>query len=360
MKMTYRTKRKIQRIANITTVTVVTVLILWIISAVWLQRYVVYSRDGASVDMSRQISDRPGNPAVKPEAKGGVSIYYNEGSDAIELTSEMQKINGYYISYDDLSKRMDDVWKDLDNVKAGTSVMIELKGGYGTFYYSSKLAEATPSASVDQEQVDALITELKNRGFYVIGKFSAFRDYTFGNSHVSSGLYMLSRAGLWLDAGGCFWMNPTDPTVLNWVISITNEIKNLGFHEVMLADFAFPNSDKYIYNGDKDAALLEAQQVIMEKCQSEYFTVSFGVNNSNFALPEGRSRMYLENVDAQNAENVYNQSQILDPATRLVFVCSTNDTRFDSYSVLRPLSVSEEIEALKAERAKQEKLTNGT
>lgn len=326
-------------------------IVVWLISALWLQRYVIYSRDGASVDLSRPISEDDGVKAVKPQAAGSISIYYNEGSDAVELTSELYPITGYYISYDDLSKHMPEVWENMKHVKSGSTVMIELKGGYGTFYYSSKLADATPSASVDTPQVDALIDECKAKGIYLIGRISAFRDYMFGNTHVSSGLYMLSHAGLWLDPGGCFWLNPLDMSAQNWITAVANEVKNLGFNEVMLGDFTFPNSDKYIFNEDKEAALLTALDMFMKNIQSDYFTVSFGVSSAAFPLPEGRSRIYIESSDAANVQKIYNQAEFENKDARLVFLAATNDSRYTGYAVLRPLSCAPEVEARKNEMA---------
>lgn len=351
MSMTYRTRRRLQRWGNAAMVVTILFIVIWLISALWLQRYVIYSREGASVDLSRPISESDGVSAVKPQAAGSISIYYNEGSDAVELTSELYPVTGYYISYDDLSKRMPEVWENLKHVKSGSTVMIELKGGYGTFYYSSKLAEATPSASVDTPQVDALIDECRAKGIYTIGRISAFRDYMFGNVHVSSGLYMLSRAGLWMDPGGCFWMNPLDSTAQNWICAIANEIKNLGFNEIMLGDFTFPNSDQYIFSEDKETALLTALDVFMKNIQSDYFTVSFGVSSSAFPLPEGRSRIYIESVDASNAQKIYDQADFENKDARLVFLAATNDSRYASFSVLRPLSCAPEVEARKNEMA---------
>ena len=43
------------------------------------------------------------------------------------------------------------------------------------------------------------------------------------------------------------------------------------------------------------------------------------------------------------------QTKFEEKEIRLVFLCETGDTRFDSYSVLRSLEVAEEVEARKAE-----------
>ena len=51
--------------------------------------------------------------------------------------------------------------------------------------------------------------------------------------------------------------------------------------------------------------------------------------------------MYLTGVEAQNVGAVIAQSKIENPEIHIVFLVDTNDTRYDEYGVLRPLSASE-------------------
>ena len=189
-----------------------------------------------------------------------------------------------------------------------------------------------------------------NKKFYTIARVCSLRDWNFGNEHVTCGLYMLSRAGLWLDQG-YFWLDPTNATTISWITSVVLELKEMGFNEVMLADFRFPNSDQYIFNGDKDAALQDAASKLMGTCGGSDFTLSFGVSDPTFPLPDGRCRMYLEDVDAANVEAKAALVKVPDIKAQLVFMAATNDTRFDSYSVIRSLNAAEILEAQKAEAA---------
>ena len=63
-------------------------------------------------------------------------------------------------------------------------------------------------------------------------------------------------------------------------------------------------------------------------------------SDTAFPLPEGRTRIYLESVSAKNVGAVAAQVNIDDPQVRIVFVSNTNDTRFDEYSVMRPISMN--------------------
>ena len=358
MKMTYHTRRRLQRIGVVALVLLVVLLVVWFCSVIWLQRYVVYSDEGAKVDFELGDAGFGGVVATKPQAQGGVSIYYNEGSDAIQISKELSPINGYYVDYNSILKEMDTVEENLNLIPSGTPVLVELKSGYGVFFYSTKIAGAVTSNSiatqVGLDRVDNFIQKLKDKGCYMIAKISAFQDWEYGNNNVTSGLYMTSRAGLWLDSEGCFWLDPASAGVQAWITSAVLELKNMGFHEVMLSNFRFPTSDAYIYSGDKTAALQTAMQNLLTSTASDggTFTLSFGTNDPTLSLIEGaRSRIYFENIDAANVETVVSQSTVADKASQIVFLAKTNDTRFDSYSVLRPLTAAKTLEAQKADQA---------
>lgn len=351
MSIPYRTRRVLNRLGLVLMIFLLVGVIAWLCWVVWLERYVVYTADGASLDFEHSSQDIIGEVATPPVAQQKISIYYNEGSDALDTGNELTQINGYYISSNMLQNDINGVLGKLERLPAGTPVMINMKGPYGSFFYPSHLDGAVHSASTDVNAVAALVDTLMNKKFYTIARVCSLRDWNFGNEHVTCGLYMLSRAGLWLDQEGYFWLDPTNATTISWITSVVLELKEMGFNEVMLADFRFPNSDQYIFNGDKDAALQDAASKLMGTCGGSDFTLSFGVADPAFKLPEGRCRMYLEDVDAANVEAKAALVKVPDIKAQLVFMAATNDTRFDSYSVIRSLNAAEILEAQKAEAA---------
>ena len=354
MKIPYRTRRTINRIGFVSLMLLMALAVFWFCWVIFAQRYVVYTRDGAVLDLSYSSNDLFGEVAMPPQADEEVSIYYNEGDTSIELGNALTQRDGYYITADDLTKNLGTVWSNIERLPMGSTVMIDLKGGYGSFYYSTNLSDGIRSQSVATASVDELIKLMQQRGFYTIARVSAFRDYNYGLNHVPNGLYMSNRKGLWADAGGCYWLDPTNAATLNWVASVVLEVKALGFREVVLTDFCFPNTDKIYFNGDKNAAIVEAAQKMMTMCGDDSFTLSFGTNRSDFPLPEGRSRIFFENVEAADVGAKVTASGIEEPEIRIVFVAPTNDTRFNAYGVLHSLSVADVLEAQKAEKDKEE------
>ena len=349
MSIPYRHQRILRRLGIVALVLLLIFIIVWFCWVVWLQRYVVYTSSGAKLDFEQSSYDISGVEAAPPQQNVDISIFYNEGADAIDTTKEMTQLDGYYITSDMYKEDLDNIMLQIERLPNSTPIMVDMKGPFGTFFYNSKLGEAIQSQSTNIAGVQQLLDRMYKKGFYKIARISTLRDRTYGENHVTSGLYMLSRAGLWMDEGGMYWLDPTNASTITWISSVVLELKEMGFDEVLLDNFRFPNSEQYIFDGDKAAALQTAATKIMEACASNKFVVSFGVDDPTFALPEGRCRMYLSNVEAANASAKFSQVTVEDPEIRVVFLSETGDTRFDKYSVMRSLNVAEEVEARKAD-----------
>ena len=351
MKIPYRTQRKLKRAGLVLLILSMVFLIIWFCSVIFLQRYVVYTREGAHLDFSVSPDDIRGEIASPPVGQLNVSIYYNEGENAMNSNAVLKKLEGYYISAEDMtSDKMNAVWESLKIVPKDTPIMIELKGPNGLFYYNSTLADSVKANNVSTDAVGELIKELQKKGYYTIAKVSAFRDYTYGLNHVSQGLPLIGTPYLWPDAGNCYWLQPDNEAVLSWIATYLKEIKDMGFNEILLSEFQYPATDKVAVPENKDEILAASAKKILEACGDENFTISFGVADSTFPLPEGRCRAYLENVDARNVAAQLEKTQIPEPSIKLVFVAKTNDTRYGQGSVLRPISAAEVLEAQKADR----------
>ena len=342
MSLPYRTRRRLKALGIAAASLVMVFVIGWLGWVVYLERYIIYTRDGVVLNLDLDLDQYDeGVVATPPDANETVPIFYNEGSNAQEMNAELTQLWGYYISFDALAKDINACRDQLALLPAGTPVMIELKSGYGKFHYSTSVPGAELSDSVNIAEVDSLIQDLRSRNLYLIAKVSAFRDRAYGLKNVPQGIYHVNKKGLWPDNNNCYWLNPTNPTVLSYISSIVQELKEMDFDEVLLADFSVPVSDKVYFKEDRTEALKNAANTIIESCGSEYFTVSFGVTSSTFPLPEGRTRMYLSGVEAQNVGAVIAQSKIDNPEIHIVFLVDTNDTRYDAYGVMRPLSASE-------------------
>lgn len=343
MNLTYRTRRRLQRAGIIALVVLLVSILVWFCWVIWLERYVVYTRDGATLNFDLSDDVGTGQLAAPPSAGETVPIYVNEGSNAINTSTELTQFSGYYIDADTLQNDLSGVRDTIATLPAGTAVMVELKNIWGSFFYTSSLEDATLSTKVSTTDVDNLLTDITSRNLYAIAKIPAFREryyFLIDNANTSAGFAQKGKGYLWADDEKCYWLDPTDRAAISWVTQIIEELKGLGFDEVVLSEFRIPNSSSITVDGDSTEIITQAAASIVSSCATESFAVSFLTSDSTFPLPEGRSRLYLENVSAKNVDAIVAQLGMTDPTINLVFMTNTNDTRYDEYSVLRPITMA--------------------
>lgn len=343
MNLTYRTKRRLYRAGLIGGIILLVAILVGFCWVVWLERYVVYTRDGATLDF--EVSNMPGagQLAHPPSVGETVPIYVNEGLDAINLNSELTQIKGFYIDGDTLQNDVAAVREMVAKLPSGTAVMVELKSIWGQFNYSSTVTDQTPSNRLDTLQVDKLITDITSRNLYTIAVVPAFRDRYFflkNNSNTSMGLAVKRKGYLWQDSNNCYWFDPTDTNTLNWLKEIVTELKSLGFDEIVFSEFRIPETDSIVFNEDRPEAIKKAAQSLVNSCATDNFAVSFLVEDSNFTIPEGRTRLFIKNVGPKNVDAVVAKLNLVSPDSKLVFMSNTNDTRYDAYGVMRPITMA--------------------
>lgn len=334
MSIPYRTQRALKRFFVVLLIFALVAVLLWMFWLLWLSRFVVYTENGAILDFERSSAEIRGEPALPPKDAEPISIYYNEGDDAVQTTTELTQLAGYYIDTAALQGDIDQIKAQIRTLPAGTPVMVEVKNSFGAFYYHTGVSEHITD-TLDVDKVDELLKFLNKSGMYTIARLPALRDYAYGLNHTRDGL---PTAGgyLWADEDYRYWLNPGSEGTITYLISIANELKSMGFDEVVFFEFEFPNTNNIVFKGDKAETLATAAQTLVTTCSTGTFAVSFE-GSTGFTPPTGRSRVFRENVDAIDAETIAAESGVADTAVNLVFVTNLYDTRFDFYGVLRPL-----------------------
>ena len=346
MAIPYRTRRAFKHIFTLLlalALVAVFVLMCWLL---WLDRFIVYTKDGAFLDFSRDNKLLSGQVAVPTEPKPTVPIHY--GDDDVVITTELKQMVGYYITEADLSapqnsknpqddsaQKIDALIAKIRKLPVGTPIKLEVKNIKGRFFYSSTIGSQRNSR-INTEKVDELISVINQQNLYLIAELPAFRDYYFGLNNVPYGLHHTSGRYLWMDDAGCYWLNPASSGTITFLAQILTELKGLGFDEAVFSDFRFPDTTNILFNGDKAAALETAAKTLLTACSNDTFAVSF-IGSASFPLPEGRTRLYVKGVAATNCENIAQQTGLKTPEINLVFIAESHDTRYEKYSVLRPM-----------------------
>ena len=321
-------------------------LVCWML---WLGRYVVYTDEGVKLDFSLNPQFPQGVAPEKPGPAPTVDMHINEGQGS-QFPTELVSFRGYYVTAQDLVEDFDTTGSWLRALPRGSTVALQVKDVEGYFYYSSSLGRKKDQVNISQ--MDQLIQELKAKGHYLIARLPAFQDrYFFLDNERERVPYGLAQDGgngsLWLDknneGGACYWFNPETDGCMSFLIQIMTELKGLGFREVILDDFRFPNTSMIKYDPDDQPEVLNtAADTLVRACATDSFAVSFACRDTDLVIPEGRARLFLTGVLAADAAIMADKTSFADKTTHVGFLTDLHDTRFDSYCVLRPIIAAQE------------------
>lgn len=340
LNLSYRARQGLRRGLVVLLVVAIVASLVGLCWFAWLRRFLVYTRDkGAVIDtkLPQQVAEGEVAGDVTQET---ISIYYNEGENAINTSKDLTQMLGFYADEEALKTNMSMVRQQAKLLERDTPVMLDVKDAKGRFFYSSGVSDQR-SGTMDIAAMDALIQELNDRGAYLIARLPALRDYHFGLNSTENGLFVQSGRYLWADDDYCYWLDPTKEGTIMYLVQIVTELKNLGFDEVVFDEFRFPDTEDLKFSGDRTEALNSAAKTLLSSCATETFAVSFVAGAEGFTLPQGRSRLYIKDATAADAAGIAASSGVADPSINLVFQTEFHDTRFNEYSVLRPIESAE-------------------
>ena len=335
--LTWRTRKRLKTAAIALGSVVAVSVALWLCWILWLGRFVVYSGDAVRLDFDWVT---PGEfvAAVEP-TRPEVNIIFDDGSEVVvDRTKPLERMAGFYVTTQMLTDDVAEVERLIREQPKGTAIMLELKSGAGNYYYKTTMPDATVSKKVDAEAVESLIKYITKADYYTVACIPAFRDRAYGLKNTSYGIHHSSGRYLWAGDDKCYWLDPVKNGTRSHLIAIASELRDLGFDEVLFTDFCFPPTEDILYEGDKLAALNETAEHLVYNLATETFGVSFLCSEPGFKLPEGRTRLYRDDVEASMAQEVAAGLDIPSMQINLVYLTEAMDTRFDVFGVLRPLN----------------------
>ena len=119
--------------------------------------------------------------------------------------------------------------------------VVTLKDESGTVYYASEVAAAAggiAEAPVDPARIAAIFEE---EGIIPVAQIAAFKDPVSPRTDRSLAIHYNGDA-LWLDAqkNGNPWLNPYSAAAVEYVGDLVEEVRGMGFEQVILTNVQFP------------------------------------------------------------------------------------------------------------------------
>ncbi len=332
LRIRYRNKVRLRKTGRFLLISLGVLVLVGILILVYADSLILYDRDGAHLG-AEELQIQAENTEAKPRPTIlNPIVEVQEGTVSAARISE---IGGVYITTAML-KEIDKVTELVKQIEEPGAVLIELKSDFGNFYYTSNYADSNYPEGIDIAAVDQLLTYLKDSGFYMIASIPAFPDRAFVVENDTLCLRQPGGYG-WMDSRGCYWLDPSNSTVLSHLMQLVRELADKGFMEVCFTSFTFPEGDNYTYGSDKSKSevLKEAATQINDLFSKSETTVSIVTESMEFPVAGGR--VYVPNVDGSQVERYVNAYKNLETVQELVFLSSSRDARFENQAVLRPL-----------------------
>lgn len=316
--MTYRNKLRLRRFLKILGIVLLVLFVLGLIGFSYLGRYVVYTEDGAHFSFHSQSPDStasapPAAPIEAPVLVTGASIHeesIDEGSSMESISST--EVSGLFIDYNTLS----------DPAAANT---VDLStGDYNTIVMEMRIGG---SDILNSTAVQELIARAKGADIRPIAMISCLDDSSYALEHPKEAL-QISGGALWMSDSGSYWLDPTQSGVQEYLASMIAELTGMGFEEVILNNFTFPQSASIVYNSDTSREeLLQSAYKALEKavsCPMGILVKDPETGHQAFDLAE---HLYIYYNDGSTLKQyVASHSDYY-----MIFFTSSHDTRFDAY-----------------------------
>lgn len=321
--MTYRNKLLLKRTLIVLGILLAVLALAAIIGFTYLGRYVVYTEDGAYFSFRSQPPQEQ-TEHVNPFTPDQVELIVGQSISAEELLGNDDNnipdtdVNGVLVDYETLQSgiTLNALEVDLD---VCNTLVLEMR---------SKGSEI-----LNTDSVRTLIDRAKARDLRLIALMSCLDDSEYALDHREDAL-SISGGALWANSDGNYYLDPTKDSNIDYVAGLVHQLAEMGFQEVILDKFAFPNSDSIIFDtGDstRDALLVDAFHDLQDATAGDCdIGLLISDPDEGHQALDAADRLYVYLSEGSRVSS-YAEAH---PDQYLVFITSSHDTRFENYGKL--------------------------
>lgn len=246
----YKGRRKKRNYALVPSVIALGVIMLIVVLFYGMQKYAVITKDGVAVELpiltrGQTTVDSSGNEVKVFEQVETELVYDEPDYSYIKATAgdDVPEIRAIFVPYTDLTKEKLNEY--TARLSRGNALVLEMKPRSGNLMWDSQADMALGyglTVSNDQTaQMPALIAELKekNKDKYFAAQISCCIDELFASRSTTVTLRRADNNGNVIDDKGT-WLDPYNMNVRNYIVQLAEELYDMGFDEVILADVAHP------------------------------------------------------------------------------------------------------------------------
>ncbi len=321
--MTYRQKLRLKRALIVLGVLIVMIILALIIGFSYLSRYVVYTQDGAYFSFNKDdaaetplTAEAPLSQPENPVLVTGDSILEDFTlSGEKSLILEDNEVNGLFVDYETLEDG-----STLNTIEFSES-------GYNTLILEMR---SEGSEILNTEAVQTLMNRAISQEVHLIAMISCLDDREYALDNISQAL-PIEGGALWVSSEGSYWLDPTNEAVQDYITYMILTLGEMGFEEVILNNFYFPESTYIDFSSDEGTRaelMIQAYQHVADAVGSRC-TLGLFISDPE----EGHQAFdYAEHLyvyfQSGSAVAQYEESH---PDNYVVYITGSHDTRFDKY-----------------------------
>ena len=306
-KPVYRGKRKYGWLISF----VLFLLILAFMAGIWvfydMQKYIVYEKDGLSLDTDGGIvieegGDEDEDILASPVTDAQVVVELPDFSDMKSMvSSDLSDIQALHVAGDNLKVQNLAYYPSLlaESTTKYNCLVLHMKGDDGNLSYFSTI-DMTNSYGVNgTESLKETLAALKDYGVWLVAEISCLADSAMAVRNAPISLKN-ATGGVLSDENGC-WLDPYNSTTRGYIVDLMAEMKEMGFDEVLLTNVRLP-SGVVIQYSQPMTAMPDGVSAVSSMCrhlreQADEIGIYLSAELDGTALREGKGAEIGQDAD---------------------------------------------------------------
>ena len=245
----YRGRRTVTDILRFIAIALAVVVVLAIAGVIYLQRYVVYTDEGANLELPpflqilRQSGEEEPAGSTSLPDPGSLSIIEQDPSGSQPEPGQDEQ-NGQEKAGLALQLSVNEVVNGtaavrLEEAGAGTLVL-EVKDQLGRLSWQSEQAVAQWSGVNGQQAVGDALKAWNQGDVYTVARVHCFQDDMVPYYNNNLALRWAGYDWNWRDDLGLRWTSPAKEEAQAYIAALCGELAAMGFDEIVLEECHFP------------------------------------------------------------------------------------------------------------------------
>lgn len=243
----YKGKRKRRNYTIIPIIIILALIALVMITFYSMQKYAVITKDGVSVELpilakDDVMVDETGSTVKVFDAVDVSLILDEQDYSRVRATAgeRVPEIRAIFVPSSDLNA--DKLEEYAGRLSTGNALILEMKPRNGQLMWNSSaqtaMAYGISNPSELTDSMPTLVAGLKEKGIYLAAQISCCLDETLVSRSTAVALRTEYGAN-YSDTNGT-WLDPYNTIVRSYAAELTQELYDMGFDEVILADVLHP------------------------------------------------------------------------------------------------------------------------